>query len=76
VDYDAVITVTGKAASKDEPAREYTAVIQYIDLKAQYTPKEAESSANKNRLSFKVKAVLEPGCDLRVAQKASVTFGR
>jgi len=75
VDYGTTITVTSKAASKNEVTRTYTATIQYIDLKAQYTPQEAESSANKNRLSFKVKAVLEPDCDLRVAQKANVIFG-
>jgi len=75
VTYGTVITVTGKTASKDEAAKQYTATVQYIDLKAEYTPKEAESSANKNRLSFKVEALLEPGCDLRVAQKATVTFG-
>jgi len=76
VDYGSTITVTGKTTVKDEAAREYKATIQYIDMKAQYTPKEAESSANKNHLSFKVKAVLEPDCDLRVAQKANVTFGK
>ena len=76
VDYGTTITVVDTTASKNEVAREYKATIQYIDLKAQYTPKEAETSANKNRLSFKVKAVLEPDCDLQVAQKASVTFGK
>ncbi|MPM60633.1 hypothetical protein SDC9_107485 [bioreactor metagenome] len=75
VTYGKTITVTGKTSSKDEAAKVYTATVQYIDLKAEYTPKEAESSANKNRLSFKVEALLEPGCDLRVAQKATVTFG-
>ncbi len=49
--------------------------MQYIDLKAEYTPSEAESSANKNRLSFKIEALLEPGCGLRVAQKATVVLG-
>ncbi|HPE16658.1 MAG TPA: HlyD family efflux transporter periplasmic adaptor subunit, partial [Oscillospiraceae bacterium] len=71
VDYGAAITVT----SKDDASRTYRAAVEYIDLEAQYTPKEAESSANKNRLSFKVRALLEPGSDLRVAQKASVTLG-
>lgn len=75
VEYGGAITVTGKAGDKDETAREYQATVQYIDLKAQYTPEEAESSANRNRLSFKVKALLDPDCDLRVAQKASVTLG-
>lgn len=71
VDYGAAITVTGK----DDASRTYQATVEYIDLEAQYTPKEAESSANKNRLSFQVRALLEPGSDLRVAQKASVTLG-
>jgi len=74
VDYGSTITVTGRPASKGGEAPKCKATIQYIDLKAQYTPKEAESSANKNRLSFKVKAVLEPDCGLRVAQRASVTL--
>lgn len=75
IDYGKTITVTAKTSNQNETAKTYTATVQYIDLKAEYTPKEAESSANKNRLSFKVEAVLEPGCDLRVAQKATVTFG-
>ncbi len=75
ITYGKTITVTAKASSKNEAAKSFTATVQYIDLKAEYTPKEAESSANKNKLSFKVEALLAPGCDLRVAQKAAVTFG-
>ncbi|MGE4276576.1 MAG: HlyD family secretion protein [Lawsonibacter sp.] len=75
VDYGTVITVTAKPADKNTAAREYTATVEYIDLKAEYTPKDSESSANKNRLSFKIKAVLESDCDLRVAEKADVTLG-
>lgn len=76
IDYGKAITVTAKTSDSSETAKTYTATVQYIDLKAEYTPSEAESSANKNRLSFKVEAVLEPGCDLRVAQKATVVFGQ
>ena len=76
IDYGMELLVTEKSKSKDMIAREYKATVVYLDLKAQYTPKEAESSANKNRLSFKVEAVLPPDCDLHVAQKASVTFGK
>lgn len=76
VDYGKTITVTGKTADQDASPQQYAATVQYIDLKAQYTPKAAESSANKNRLSFKVEALLPSDCGLRVAQKASVTFGQ
>lgn len=75
VDYGRTITVTGQSMEQGETPQQYAATVQYIDLKAQYTPKAAESSANKNRLSFKVEALLPPDCAFRVAQKASITFG-
>lgn len=75
IDYGTAITVTAKTSDNSETAKTYTATVQYIDLKAEYTPSEAESSANKNRLSFKIEALLEPGCGLRVAQKATVVLG-
>lgn len=75
VNYGTVIAVKAKTTDKNTPVREYAATVDFMDLKAQYTPKDSESAANKNRLSFKIKAVLEPDCDLRVAEKADVTFG-
>ena len=49
---------------------QYRGVISYIDSKAQYTPKEMQTAANKNKDTVKIKAKLEPGNPLKVGEKA------
>ena len=49
---------------------QYRGVISYIDSKAQYTPKEMQTAANKNKDTVKIKAKLEPGNPLKIGEKA------
>ena len=50
----------------------YTGELIYIDLKSQYTPKDLQSAANKNKESFKIKvkapaeAVIKPGEQVKI----------
>jgi len=53
---------------------EYTAVVKYIDLKSQYTPKDWQSSATKNKVSVKVKLLLPPEATLKPSDSVSVRF--
>lgn len=45
-----------------------TAEICYIDWKAVYTPKDFETSGNKNKKSIKIKALIQEGGDLSVGE--------
>jgi len=49
---------------------QFRGVISYIDSKAQYTPKEMQTAANKNKDTVKIKVKLEPGNPLKVGEKA------
>ena len=49
---------------------QYRGVISYIDSKAQYTPKEMQTAANKNKDTVKIKAKLELDNPLKVGEKA------
>ncbi|QHI72852.1 HlyD family secretion protein [Aminipila terrae] len=46
--------------------------IKYIDVKAQYTPKEMQSAANRNQESVRVKVLLPEKCNVNVGQKVKV----
>lgn len=46
--------------------------IKYIDVKAQYTPKELQSAANRNQESIRVKVLLPKDCNVNVGQKIKV----
>jgi len=50
----------------------YTAVVKYIDVKSEYTPKDMQTTANKNRKSIKVKLLLPKDCPLKPGQEAEV----
>lgn len=54
--------------------KEYKGTIGFIDLKAQYTPKEMQTSANKNKVSMKVKVNLAPETSLKVGEEAEVVL--
>jgi len=47
-------------------------MICFIDVKAQYTPREMQSSANKNKESMKIKVSLTPETPLKVGERAEV----
>jgi len=52
----------------------YPAVVKYIDLKSQYTPKDWQSSATKNKVSNKVKLLLPPESMFKPSESVSVHF--
>lgn len=52
--------------------QEYKGTISFIDVKAQYTPKDMQTQANKNKESVKVKVKLNPEIPLKVGEKAKV----
>ncbi|MDD2235185.1 MAG: biotin/lipoyl-binding protein [Desulfitobacteriaceae bacterium] len=52
--------------------QEYKGIISFIDVKAQYTPREMQSSANKNKESMKIKVSLTPDIPLKVGESAEV----
>lgn len=54
--------------------KEDKGTISFIDVKAQYTPKDMQTSANKNKLSMKVKVNLAPGTPLKVGEEAEVVI--
>ncbi len=55
-------------------SEEYKAVVKYIDVKSEYTPKDMQTAANKNKESVKVKLLLPQDCPLKPGQEAKVTL--
>lgn len=51
---------------------EYTGAIVFIDLKAQYTPKEEQTAANRNKNSYKIKILLPVGALWRPGETVEV----
>ncbi|MCL2110032.1 HlyD family efflux transporter periplasmic adaptor subunit [Microgenomates group bacterium] len=75
IDYGQTVRVTNKVINTTkEEATTHQGTINYIDLSAQYTPKEAANATNQNRLSFKVKVFLGDIPELRIAQKLLLTI--
>ena len=60
----------GQEVLRKSGNEQYRGVISYIDSKAQYTPKEMQTAANKNKDTVKIKAKLEPGNPLKIGEKA------
>lgn len=54
--------------------QEYQGTISFIDVKAQYTPKDMQTQANRNKESMKVKVRLGPEVPLKVGEKAQVVI--
>lgn len=67
VDYDQTYTVK---SGKDS----YKAVVKYIDVESEYTPKDMQTAANKNRESIKVKLLLPENCPLKPGQEAELSL--
>ncbi|MBR0597721.1 HlyD family secretion protein [Sinanaerobacter chloroacetimidivorans] len=65
IDYDQTYTVKGNGKS-------YTAVVKYIDVESEYTPKDMQTIANKNRESVKIKLLLPEDCPLKPGQEAKI----
>ena len=50
--------------------------VRFIDVKSQYTPKEMQTSATKNKVSVKVKLLLPPDTKLKSGSKVEVVIKR
>jgi len=57
-------------------AEQFTGIVSFIDAKAQYTPKEMQTSANKNKDSVKIKVRLPADTPLKVGEKAELLVVR
>lgn len=51
---------------------EYKGTVSYIDLEAQYTPKDMQTAANKNKDSMKIKVRLAEDSPLKPGEKAEL----
>ncbi|QIB70199.1 HlyD family efflux transporter periplasmic adaptor subunit [Aminipila butyrica] len=49
-----------------------TGTVQYLDVKAQYTPKDMQTAANRNQKTLRVKILLPADSDLQVGQRVNV----
>ncbi|HWQ78583.1 MAG TPA: HlyD family efflux transporter periplasmic adaptor subunit [Anaerovoracaceae bacterium] len=65
IDYNQVFTVISEGES-------YKAAVKYIDVESEYTPKDMQTTANKNRESVKVKLLLPEDCPLKPSQEAEI----
>ncbi|MDD3169027.1 MAG: HlyD family efflux transporter periplasmic adaptor subunit [Eubacteriales bacterium] len=52
--------------------KEYEAVVKYIDVESEYTPKDMQTPANKNKESVKVKLLLPSECPLKPGMEAEI----
>lgn len=53
---------------------QFQGTVNFIDAKAQYTPKEMQTAANKNKDSVKIKVLLAPEVALKVGEKAELVI--
>lgn len=52
--------------------KKYTGIVKYIDVNSQYTPKDMQTQANKNKESFKIKVLLPEDVPLKPGETAEV----
>lgn len=50
----------------------YDAVVKYIDVESEYTPKDLQTAANKDRESVKIKLLLPHNCTLKPGEEAEI----
>lgn len=56
--------------------KQYKGKVTFIDLKAQYTPKDMQTTANKNKESMKIKVRLAQDSPLKVGEKAELFIAK
>ena len=56
--------------------KEREAEVRFIDVKSQYTPKDMQTPATKNKVSVKVKLLLPPDTTLKPGSKVEVVLKR
>ncbi len=64
-------TVTVKTENKEYPGK-----IIFIDVKSEYTPKDMQTAANKNKDSFKIKIAISPEVRVNPGQETKVLIER
>lgn len=67
INYDQTYAVNGGG-------KEYEGVVKYIDVESEYTPKDMQSAANKNKESVKVKLLLPQDCPLKPGEEGEITL--
>lgn len=65
IDYDQTFKVKGDG-------REYDGFVKYIDVESEFTPKDMQTAANKNKESVKIKLLLPKDCPLKPGQGAEL----
>lgn len=50
----------------------YDAIVKYIDVESEYTPKDLQTAANKDRESVKIKLLLPDKCTLKPGEEAEI----
>ncbi|MDD3349927.1 MAG: HlyD family efflux transporter periplasmic adaptor subunit [Eubacteriales bacterium] len=50
----------------------YDAIVKYIDVESEYTPKDLQTAANKDRESVKIKLLLPDNCTLKPGEEAEI----
>ncbi len=50
----------------------YDATVKYIDVESEYTPKDLQTAANKDRKSVKIKLLLPDNCALKPGEEAKI----
>jgi HlyD family secretion protein len=68
VDYEQVLTIAGNG-------EQYDGVVKYIDVTSQFTPKDFQTAANKNKKSFKIKLLLPADIPLKPGESAELVSG-
>jgi len=51
-------------------------IVKYIDVKSEYTPKDLQTAANKNKDSVKIKVLLSPDTTLKPGEEATVIINK
>jgi len=62
----------GQTFKVNAGGKEYDAVVKYIDVESEYTPKDMQTAANKNKESVKIKLLLPKDCPLKPGQEAKI----
>ena len=62
----------GQPLTVKSVGREYKGEVRFIDVKSQYTPKDMQTSAMKNKVSVKVKLLLPPDTLLKPGNRVDV----
>lgn len=66
----------GQELSISSGKAEYTGIVNFIDLEARYTPKDMQTSANKNKDSIKIKLKLPADNPLKPGEMAELIINR